>query len=94
MTHLLVRHTVSDYAKWKPVFDEHASTRKAAGSKGGALYRSRENPNEIFVFFDWESEDKARAFASSANLQETMAKAGVTEVKGVTFLDKLENFSV
>lgn len=94
MTHLLVRHTVSDYEKWKPVFDAHASTRKAAGSRGGALYRSRENPNEIFVFFDWESEDKARAFATSQDLKEVMARAGVTEVKSVTFLDKAVDFSV
>ena len=94
MTHLLVRHTVSDYEKWKPVFDAHASTRKAAGSRGGALYRSRENPNEIFVFFDWESEDRARAFATSQELTDVMARAGVTEVKSVTFLDMAVDFSV
>jgi hypothetical protein len=35
MPYLLIRHKVKDYDKWKPVFDEHGSTRKANGSRGG-----------------------------------------------------------
>jgi hypothetical protein len=33
MPYLLVRHKVENYAKWKPLFDDHGGTRKASGSK-------------------------------------------------------------
>jgi hypothetical protein len=33
MAHLMVRHKVADFAKWKPVFDGHHPTREAAGLK-------------------------------------------------------------
>jgi len=46
MTYLLVRHKVEDYAKWKPVFDEHGAARKAGGSKGARVFRFIDNPNE------------------------------------------------
>ncbi len=45
MPYILVRHKVEDYAKWKPVFDEHGAARKAIGSKGGYLFRNIDDPN-------------------------------------------------
>ena len=36
MPYVLVRHTVADYAAWKPIYDEHTNTRKANGSKRGS----------------------------------------------------------
>jgi len=51
MAYLLVHHSVEDYAKWKPVFDEHAASRKASGSKGGHLFRNPDIPNELFILF-------------------------------------------
>ena len=46
MTFVLVRHKVQDFAKWKPVYDEHQATRKASGSKRARLFRSADNPND------------------------------------------------
>ena len=44
MSYMLVRLQVSDYAKWRSVFDEHEPTRKAAGSKGShVLHRRRQS---------------------------------------------------
>ena len=51
MAYILVRHKVKDYEKWKPAFDEHETTRKDSGSKGGRLFRNTEDPNEIVVIF-------------------------------------------
>ena len=28
MIHMLIRHKVADFAKWKPVYDAHASARQ------------------------------------------------------------------
>ena len=49
MPHLLIRHKAQDYARWKPLFDEHGATRRANGSKGGRLYRNAGDPNEIVI---------------------------------------------
>jgi heme-degrading monooxygenase HmoA len=93
MAYLLVRHTVKDYAKWKPFFDGHQSTRKKSGSKGGRLYRNSQNPNEIIIVMEWDTLDNARKFAESADLREVMEKAGVTGKPDVYFLEQVESFS-
>ena len=49
MPFILVRHTVADFATWKPAYDEHAAMRKDAGSKGGQVLRSADNPQEVVV---------------------------------------------
>jgi len=40
MPHLLVRHRVEDYARWRPIFDDHASFREEYGSNGGQVFRN------------------------------------------------------
>ena len=47
--HLLVRHKVSDFAKWKPVYDAHLSAREKAGLKEEHLFRNADNPNEVLL---------------------------------------------
>ena len=94
MPYLIVRHKVKDYAKWKPAFDEHGATRKANGSKGGRLYRSAGDPNELVVLFEWEDLGKAQQFAQSADLRETMERAGVADQPDLYFLEEIESFSV
>ena len=44
MPYFLVRHKVADYAQWKPVYDAHATSRKAGGSKGARISSAMENP--------------------------------------------------
>jgi len=44
MPHMFVRHKVMDCAKRKPVYDQHAATRKASGSKKAHLFRNADNP--------------------------------------------------
>jgi hypothetical protein len=34
MPYYLVRHKVQDYAKWKPIFDQHCATRQVYGHRG------------------------------------------------------------
>ena len=31
MVHVIVRHKVADYSRWKEAFDAHLNVRKAAG---------------------------------------------------------------
>jgi heme-degrading monooxygenase HmoA len=90
MPYLLVRHTVEDYGKWKPVFDEHQSTRRESGSKGSFLSRNAEDSNELVILFEWDDPENARQFARSEDLRETMQRAGVAEQPDIYFLEGVE----
>jgi heme-degrading monooxygenase HmoA len=90
MAYMLVRHKVKDFTKWKPVYDEHANVRKDSGSKGAHLFRNADNPNEVFVLYEWETVDKAKKFAQSENLRQKMQEAGVSEKPDIYFLNEVE----
>jgi heme-degrading monooxygenase HmoA len=94
MAYVLVRHKVADYARWKPVFDEHAPTRRANGSRGGQLFRNAGDPNEVVIVLEWDDLEKARRFAQSDDLRETMQRAGVADRPDVYFLEEVEAVSV
>lgn len=90
MPYLLVRQKVKDYAKWKPVFDEDGTRRKASGSRGGRLFRNADNLNEVIVLLEWDDLRKARQFAQSDELRKTMERAGVVDKPDVYFLEEAE----
>lgn len=88
MAYILVQHSVEDFAKWKAVFDEHATARKAAGSRGGLVLHNTDDPNQVTTLLDWDNLEDAQAFASSDTLREAMKRAGVKSAPTVLFLDK------
>jgi hypothetical protein len=81
MAYMLLRQKVQDYAKWKVVFDEGAEKhRRAAGSKGGLVFRDAENSNIVTILLKWESPEKMKKFIQSMKspeMQETFKAAGV-----------------
>jgi heme-degrading monooxygenase HmoA len=90
MQQTLIRHKVKDYAKWKPVFDEDSATRKAAGEKGGQLFRNKDDQNEIIIMFKWDTMEHARKFFESEDLKKIMKKAGVIDKPDIYFLEEVE----
>ena len=91
MPYLLVHHKVEDYARWRPMYDEHAATRKAGGASGtaaGRVFRSATNPNELVILLEWDDLEKARHFAQSEDLRQTMQRAGVVDQPDVYFLNE------
>ncbi len=94
MPYLLIRHKVRDFATWKPVFDEHGSTRRASGSKGGYLFRNASDLNEVVMLFEWADLNKARQFTQSEDLRKTMERAGVTDRPDIYFLEQVDRPSV
>jgi heme-degrading monooxygenase HmoA len=94
MPYILVQHSVEDYEKWKPVFDEDATNRQATGSRGGLVFRNVDDPNQIIVLLEWDNLENARAFASSDELREAMERAGVTGPPTVYFLEEAARFWV
>ena len=91
---LLIRHTVQDYTAWASVFDEHESTRRANGSQGSRLFRNAANPNEILLLLEWDDLERARLFADSDDLRETMTLAGVTDRPDIWYLEDVERPTV
>ncbi len=77
MAHLLIHHAVKDFSTWKEAYDEHRSARDAAGLTELYLLQGADDPNDVVLLFAARDLDKARAFAASEDLRETMIRAGV-----------------
>ena len=90
--HVLVRHKVDDFDSWKEGFDASAEMRQSHGAEKGHLFRSADNPDEVFILFHWDDIDRARTFTQSAELREAMEKAGVSDQPEIYFLDEVEHF--
>ena len=86
MPAMLIRHKIVDYGAWKPVFDEHQTTRRANGSRGGRTFRCADDPNEVVILLEWDDLERARLFADSDDLREAMDRAGVTDRPDIWFL--------
>ncbi len=77
MARLFVRHKVEDYAKWRKVYDDLETTRTTMGEVGDWAYQLDGDPNDVTVIHDFDSVEKAKAFAGSSELREAMGNAGV-----------------
>jgi quinol monooxygenase YgiN len=72
-----MRYTVADYAKWRPLYDDYESTRRAAGATGvNQVYRDVEDPNTITLVLEWDNAEHARAFLDDPALRERQQQAG------------------
>lgn len=89
MPYILVRHTVEDFAKWKSVYDEHASMRAEHGAKQGQAFRNSEKDNEVIVLIEWDSLENARKFAESDEIKQAMQKGGVTGQPEIFYLNEV-----
>ena len=87
MPHLLVRHKVSDFSKWKSAYDNHSPARKEAGLKEEHLLRNLDDPNEVTLLFEVKDLKRAKEFGASANLRQAMQDAGVVDKPDIYFLD-------
>ena len=61
----------------KPVYDNHLPARQKAGLKEVHLLRNIDDPNEVVLLFEAEDVQRARDFAASSDLRETMQRSGV-----------------
>jgi heme-degrading monooxygenase HmoA len=90
MPHMMVHHKVSDFTKWKPFFDGHESTRKAAGSKGATVFQNIADPTDVFILFAWDSAENARTFGASEDLKKVMERAGVIGIPHIHLLNEVQ----
>ena len=75
---------VGDYDAWKQGFDSDPAGRSETG-KGHRVYRSVDNPSEVFVAVEFASADDAAAFRekllASGALDRVTVKTGPTAVE-------------
>ena len=88
MAYMFVRHTVEDYEAWKSVFDSGSDLRTRNGEESYRIMRQENGSSEVFALFQWDSLDNARTFASSPELREAMAQAGVVGKPEIFFLEE------
>jgi predicted RND superfamily exporter protein len=87
ITYMLVRHKVKDFKAWKQAYEAHLPKRVEAGLTEAFLFRNADNSNEVVILFEAKDLARAKAFADSADLRETMVKAGVVDKPDIFFLN-------
>jgi hypothetical protein len=91
MINVLIHHEVADYMAWKAAFDSAFDWRHKNGELSCRIFRSAGNVNDLTLFFEWESLEKARAFVASDELKAKMASAGVKGSPRVDFLNEVHS---
>ncbi len=91
MVHVLVRHKVADFNRWKQAFDSHLASRKHAGETAFRVFHSVDDPREVVLFLDWDSIEGARKFMKSDDLRKAMQQAGVEGAPEVQYIEDVRS---
>ena len=84
--YMLVHHKVKDFSAWKHGYDAHRSKRVEAGVAEKFVLQDDNNPNDVIVLFKADDLKRAKKFAESADLRQSMEKAGVTDKPEIQYL--------
>jgi hypothetical protein len=87
---LLIRHAVPDFDAWKTAFQEDATNRHSAGERSESVFRNAADPEEIWLVLQWDDLFRARLFARSDDLVDTLIRAGVIQRPDIWLLDDLD----
>jgi hypothetical protein len=83
---MIIKHKVSDFAKWKPAYDEHDSMRLAYGMHNSVIGRGMEDTNMVLVALKVDDIAKAKEFAKDPSLKKAMQKGGVTGTPSISYV--------
>ena len=89
MVNVLIRHKVSDFDKWKKVFDEHLGMRKAGGELNCRIFYNEMDNAEVILFLDWETLEMAKRFFQSDTFRSKIQAAGVSGPPEIIYLDEI-----
>jgi len=56
------------------IYDDDGAIRKSKGSKGASVFHNAKDPNHLVVLSEWENIERAKNFAESEDLVNTMQK--------------------
>jgi hypothetical protein len=83
---MVVKHKVSNYAKWKTSYDAHDSVRLVNGIHNYVIGRGLRDSNMILVAVKVDDMAKAKAFAKDPGLKNAMQKGGVMGTPAFAFV--------
>jgi hypothetical protein len=84
---LIIQHKVANFAKWKPVYESHDSTRRSYGLTNYVLGRGLTDSNMVLVVLKMDDVNKAKELTGSQGMKDRMQKAGVTGKPTFTYLE-------
>ncbi len=76
---MLCRNRVSDFRRWKRVFDSHARSDRAAGLLLRGLWRDEGKPNQVFCLFQVKDTRRAKGFICAPGAARAAAESGVID---------------
>ncbi len=77
MPTIFLQHRVADYDAWRPVYDEDADRRSAAGLSEIGVFRKTGDENLVLLVWGAENVEGFQAMLSSDELKDKMQEAGV-----------------
>jgi quinol monooxygenase YgiN len=77
---LIVRRQLKDYDAWQAMVTDADPTRREYGSLGGRAYRNAQDPNEVYLVFEWDDAKPYQAYFERPDVQEALQASGTTEV--------------
>jgi hypothetical protein len=80
MASMFFRIRVADFARWKPVFDEHEAVRSDA-----------DDPNVVIVAARVTDINRAKEFTRSDDLRSAMMRSGVQGPPEIWFAEDVED---
>jgi hypothetical protein len=72
MAYVIVEHKIGKWSEFEGIFKGDVDRRKALGSLGGTVYRSADDPTNLFVVFKWKDAEGARKFVEGLETHEAM----------------------
>lgn len=84
---MIVTHEVDDFDRWKEVFDQALPIRRSVGEIASYILHTPDEPEVVTVWFEWDTIERARAWASDPALANGMIAAGVVSTPVFTFQD-------
>ncbi|MEI4263331.1 hypothetical protein [Roseovarius sp. D0-M9] len=84
---MVVTHEVEDFDRWQAVFDHALPTRRAVGEMAFYILHNPFDQNVVTVCFEWDTMERAQAWAADPVLANGMTAAGVISTPVFSFGD-------
>jgi hypothetical protein len=72
MAYVMVQHKIGKWSEFESIFRDDGERRRKLGSRGGRVFRNVDDPENIFVVFEWDDVDGARKFMDGLETHEAM----------------------
>ena len=79
MTYMMCRNRVAEYSRWKAIFASHQAAHRDAGLQLVHIWRSIEEPNNVFFLFEVARMEAARAFIGNPKAAQAAEASGVID---------------